>query len=219
MQRFRSHVPVGVLLPLLVLALAALGAAAVSTASADTPTPSATPTPYPQSTITVRFVSDPEGTVPFGLILDGPIHRLLADGIDCTPSRPIHDEFIASGYVIQWPRAGATLPEECTKGPPTCFTLEFRSPGHQDPNVVIEAMWEGGDLEIIEWLFGVPDRAGPSPTSTLTGCPGPESLPSSGGPPGGGSTPVVILIIAGAALLAVSAAVLISQRAGHNKTS
>ena len=48
--------------------------------------------------------------------------------------------------------------------------------------------------------------------------PAPAMLPSGGGTPDASRIPNAFYIIAGAALLVVSAAVVISQRAGHNKT-
>ncbi len=173
------------------------------------------PTPYPQSTITVRFVGDLAGTFPLLVHLDRPIAKLTADGVDCTPESVAGDVTVRE-FSLLWPMSGAGLPQECYQAPPTTLCFEFLRYISLEP-IVVEAVWEGGDLELLKPLLGIADRAGPSPT-TLPTCPGPESLPSGGGPPGGSSTPAVILIIAGVVLLVISAAVAFSQRQGRNKT-
>ena len=199
MQRFRSHVPAGVLLPLFVLALTTLVAVGVSTASADTPTPSPSPTQYPQSTITVRFVN---GGQPVTVILGGMV--ISADGVDCPLGRP-DVLWSASQFSMEWPYVPLTSVPECRKGPPTLVRLEFVAGTPADDEVLrlsAEANWEGNDLVLD---LNIPDRFVFAPAPT------PNGLPSGGGPPEGGSTPAVFLIIAGAAMLVLSAAVAISR--------
>ena len=178
MQRFRSYVPAGVLLPLFILALATLGAAAVPTASADTPTPSASPTPtpsasptpYPQSTITIQFVQAGE---PALVTLWQPISGLTADGVPCFLAIPAIVVTVGE-YVTQWPLyPDAPQPPECSKGPPTTLRFEFTG---DFGTIATEFIWSGGDETFsLEFPLVTPTSSptppGLTPTATAASLP------------------------------------------------
>jgi hypothetical protein len=157
--------------------------------ASPTPTATATPTPFagPTSTITIRFVS---GGQPAQIWLNQPLHRLLADGVNCTPTVPAIVA-LSTGYSIKWPLLGLPATAiECRKGPPTTLRFEFRS---LDTILSTEFVWRGSDIAV--------DLEVPGP---------PTELPITGGALGGGSGEAdwVLLLIAGAVLGVLSLALM-----------
>ena len=172
-------------------------AAGSAEAQSESPTASATPTPQPQSTITIRFATDPEGQFPGTAHLTGPIHRLLADGVDCTPIHPPGDVEVM-GYTIEWPRLESGLHEACTKGPPTSLHFEFLFVGSTQP-FSVDLTWTGVDVDVVK-VFPIMLLESPTPSpspplppgsstasaSAASGTATPGQLPAAGGPVGNG---------------------------------
>lgn len=180
--------------------------------SAPTSTASATPTPYPQSTVSVRFHEGPgREHIPVEVILDAPITKLTADGVDCTPDHPAGEVRI-SAYRLQWPRREPGLPEACTKGPPTTLQFEFTSLMYSN---TIEGIWTGSDLTLLYGVLGclssgcAPDPQSPTPTATAA--PKPASLPAAGARPSQSHNGVAA-VLAFALVLASTALILSARR-------
>jgi hypothetical protein len=195
----------------IVAGLAFLGPTALSRVGAvngsATPTASRSASPSPNgSTIHIFFSGDEDGSTPGFAELSEPITRLLADGVDCTPSHS-HQPVSISQYVITWPRAGDGLPAECSKGPPTSLHFEFSQRFYPTSPILVDVTWHGDDLDVLVPLLA---EAAGTPTATpvisqVTASPG--SLPSAGGPPVGRevSTDVALVSLLGALALLFAA--------------
>jgi hypothetical protein len=205
---------------LLGFALAALMAVSLSAwashVRAETPTPSASPTvtPYPQSTVTVHFVTplSTGGTSPVLSTLVGPVSKVLANGVDCTPPHDT-DPVTVSGYSIQWPLRGAGLSDACVKGPPTTLRFEFLRSGYSPPYptqafIVAEGEWIGGNLDIVrEFFVELFPSTSPSVSATPVITTTPAVLPRGGGLPVEGRSPTALgTLVVGMLVLSATAA-------------
>jgi hypothetical protein len=143
--------------------------------AASAPDESCPPPTPTKSTITVRFAGDPEGTDTVLVPLDSIIHRLMADGVNCTPTHSDKDVTISS-YSIIWPLSDPGLPAECRKAATTRLRFEFRFASTLEV-FAAEAVWTGGDLEVLCVLYREPSGVQPAlvcsppspyPQSTVT---------------------------------------------------
>jgi hypothetical protein len=195
-------------------------AGAATNSPTVTTSATASATPYPQSTISIRFVGDLAGTDPVSLNLDGPISKLLADGVDCTPPHS-NEQITVTGYTIQWPRSGPDLPLECTKGPPTDLHFEFTQIYFSPPPVTVHGTWQGSNLEILDFLPLLPQPSSPTPTPTpamSSATTTAASLPRGGGAPvtAADSNPFILMLF-GALLTVMGATAVVAFASGVAK--